>query len=108
MRPLVNRAQGRLIRLLGLYLRKNGKCSLTSGASDMIVEKMESAPWSSLTFAGEQHWLSLRLPGMSHATADVDFATLDLPGRIVAVRRVEWAVVNGDALLSLDLLELEA
>ncbi len=65
-----------------------------------------SNPWSSLTFTGERHRLSLRLPGMGHAASDIDFATLAVPGRIVAVRDAIWAVVDGDVVLKLDLLEL--
>lgn len=108
MRPLLNSAQGRLIRVIGLYLRRIGKCSLTGGVDSIIIEKIESTIWSSLTFAGERQVLVLRLPGMRHATAHVDFTVLDLPARIIAVRRAAWTVANADMLLSLDLLELEA
>ncbi len=72
----------------------------------MVVETIESAPWSSLTFSGERHRLSLRLPGMGHEAFDIDFATLAVPGRITAILDAAWAVVGGDATLKLDLLEL--
>jgi hypothetical protein len=107
VKPQVSRAQGRLIRTIGLYLCRFGK---TSGTDDiyggLVVEQIVSTPWSSLTFTGERHLLSVRLPGMGHAPDDLDFTTLAVPGRIVAVRDATWAVVNDDAVLKLDLLEL--
>jgi len=107
VKPHVNRAQGRLIRIIALYLCNLCKCSPKVAAdSVMVVETIESAPWSSLTFSGERHRLSLRLPGMGHDAFDIDFATLAVPGRIIAIREAAWAVVGGDAMVKLDLLEL--
>ena len=107
MKPHVNRAQGRLIRIIALYLCNLGKCSPKVGTDGVIVvETIESAPWSSLTFSGERHRLSLRVPGMGNVALDIDFATLSVPGRIIAIREAAWAVSGGDAMLKLDLLEL--
>lgn len=43
---------------------------------------------------------------MGDVALDIDFATLSVPGRIIAVREAAWGVVGGDAMLKLDLLEL--
>ncbi len=69
----------------------------------LVVERIESEPWASVTFEGHRHLLTLRLEGareqVCNATARIarDLAEVDIPlaGQFVADIAVETSDVAG-------------
>lgn len=93
---------GRLVRQLAALLIQPG--AAVPIFPMLVVEGVESRPWSSATFEGERHRFDLRLHGEAEALCDtVDrLVTLlpslefDLPGQIVAEARLTSLIVDPD------------
>lgn len=101
MKPLSSPGQGKIVRALALFLSGEGK-RLTFPADEaaIVVEMIDSQPWTSLTFDGERHHVVLRCP----APVAIDDATFDLPGALIAVERAVWSSTGDGARLAIDLL----
>lgn len=84
------------------------------GTASLVIEEMESAPWASLTFAGQRHRIGFRLNG---PMADVEAAydrlvavltepDISLPGHVLADMQLAETMgeIHTDGRMSLAIL----
>lgn len=102
MRPLLTPSQGRVIAALALSLSDDG-----GAAPRLRVEAATVEPWSSLTFGGERHRLTLRLPPDA-VQRDLLAAAIDFPGGMIAIEAAVWASDGDAALVDIALLAIDA
>lgn len=79
-----------------------------------VVEHLRSTPWSSVTFAGARHRLTLRLDGegagdaLARMCEHLDYAEFDLPGHILAdIELVECECAEGLARAVIEALTVK-
>ena len=97
MKPFPSRAHGPLLAAIRRLTAAGG------GGAALIVEAVRAEDWASLTFAGEKHWLELRLDGSAAAVAAardrleraLADAEIEVPGHIVADIALTGATLAG-------------
>jgi len=86
---LLTSQQGLLIRELSRCLASHH--SIGWPPVGLILETIESWPWSSLTFTGERHHIVVRLPTNAPTLGtNVESSRLEIAGSIVAVEHAAW------------------